>query len=153
MESPISSEEDHKSFFERKKAEIIKSEKSIKNGLSATDRSILLDFFGYTNGNKDLSEAPIYVKDCLSVVNHPDETNFDVKSQSTISRIFPVSQKQKWWKIGQTLTPSEQTACLRAFQTFTRIYPTDICMKRLSYGTKILLSGLVNYQSDRQTDR
>ena len=136
-------EESQKDFFERKKREIIESEKSVKNALTETDRQTLRDFFGYTNGAKTMAEVPVYVKDCLFVEeNDKNETKTEVVGRSSLSRIFP--EREKWWKIGSSLTPTEQISCLRAYQTFSRIYSTDVCMKRLRYGTKILLTGPVS---------
>ena len=137
-------EQSQKDFFERKKQEIIESEKSVKNALAETDRQTLRDFFGYTNGTKQMADAPVYVKDCLFVEeNNKNETKTEVE-RSSLSRIFPAREKGKWWKIGLTLTPSEEIAILRAFQTFSRIYSTYVCMKRLRHGTKILLTGPVS---------
>ena len=137
-------DEDHqRNYFDKKKQRIVESEKTIKNALSSRDRKLLKTFFGY-DGLKNKSDAPLYVRDSLWPENETTAVKQDVNEEEieSVSRIFPRSKEN--WKVGSKLTPIEEIAVLRAYQTFSRVYSTDLALKRLKYGVKILLAGPVS---------
>ena len=137
-------EDQHRIFLDEKKEKIIQSQKSLRNGLVRSDRSILRHFFGFNkDGGKDINHSASYVKDCLLSDN--DDSEEETDGQSNISRIFPIEEKTKLWEIGKTLSDAEQISVIRTFQTFSRIYSTDLCFKRCKFGSKLLLVGPVIY--------
>ena len=139
----FSTEIEHKKFFEMKKNEIITEEKTLKYSLTKGDRLLLKKYFGYF-GQKSKNDAPAYLLDALWVEDDGTEQEKNEIGVSELPRIFDEKDKNKWWKLGVSLTPSEQIAVVRSFQSFSRVYSTDLAFRRFRFGTKIQITGPVS---------
>ena len=115
-------------------------------------------FLGY-DGKKTKESAPAYIVD--SLWNEEDEN--EEKSEKTekkdihkdsvgLSRIFKEEDKNKWWSVGESLTPAEEVAVVRSFQSFSRLYSTDVCFRKMKFGTKIMISGPVRKEKERMRE-
>ena len=163
------SEEEHKLYFENIRKILSNDGKTIRNGLSASDRHFLRLFFHYeshpeakrTTKKKERNDCPAYLKDLLfenleaDTKNGSENTlNFRNEEEKSLSRVFTGSfredetatrwpLKSLWFSYGENFDETQQIGFVRAMQSFSRIYSPDISFKKLRFGTKILVTGPV----------
>ena len=157
FETAITTEKDTETFFQKKKQELICLGKSVSMALDKDDRFLLRVFLGYENGLglnrpcKNPESAPVYLKETLFDPDKEDvmKNKTDIKScertvHGKLQTVFPVFDG-KWFEQGITFSPAESCALVRSFQTFDRVYATDLCMKRMRPGTRIFIAGPVSF--------
>ena len=153
----ITTEKDTEMFFEKKKQELICLGKSVNMALDKDDRFLLRVFLGYQNGLglsrpcKDPDTAPVYLKETLFDPDKEDDLKIKTDIEpcertvhGKLQTLYPIF-RGKWFEQGITFSHAESCALVRSFQTFDRVYATDLCMKRMKPGTRIFIAGPVSF--------